>query len=252
MPTDRGPLTRILGPYYPAATPPRSTNDLTIVDGATGPAHGEVIEVAGRVLNQAGHAVSGAEIIIWQANSFGRYTHPNDCSPAPADPCFLGCAEMLAGSDGAYHLKTVKPGPYGAKSRPDAAAAYSLRGSWRIRTARDTNVFPWRTAERRRPTAPIGEAARSLDRHVDCGVARPGTPHIQIRHCSRTRLTSRGWRPSPPIAHIRHFASINAVGLQTDRQRPAASNGSRDPGDIVHANEYRRRSEESQSAAAEL
>jgi protocatechuate 3,4-dioxygenase beta subunit len=105
---------QILGPYYPVASPPRATNDLTIVDGATGPAHGEVIEVAGRVLNQAGGAGAGARIIVWHANSFGRYTHPNDCGPAPADPCFLGCAEMLADSDGAYRLKTVKPGPYGA------------------------------------------------------------------------------------------------------------------------------------------
>jgi protocatechuate 3,4-dioxygenase beta subunit len=105
---------QVLGPYYPVANPPRSTNDLTIVDGATGPAQGEVIEVAGRILNHAGDAIAGARIIVWQANSFGRYAHPNDCSPAPADPNFLGFAEMLSGGDGAYRLKTVKPGPYAA------------------------------------------------------------------------------------------------------------------------------------------
>jgi protocatechuate 3,4-dioxygenase beta subunit len=85
-----------------------------MVDGATGPAQGEVIEIAGRILNQSGDAVAGARIIVWQADSFGRYTHPNDCSPAPADPCFLGCAEILADSNGAYRLRTVKPGLYGA------------------------------------------------------------------------------------------------------------------------------------------
>ena len=107
---------QILGPYFPAMEPPVTTSDLTVVDGLDGHAQGEIIEVRGRVLNRKGDAVEGARLVIWQANSFGRYTHPNDSNPAPVDENFVGFAELFSAPDGAYRFRTVKPGAYPAGS----------------------------------------------------------------------------------------------------------------------------------------
>jgi protocatechuate 3,4-dioxygenase beta subunit len=90
------------------------TSDLTIVDGGAERAHGEIVVITGRVLNRAGEIVPGARLVVWQANAFGRYAHPNDCSLAPADPNFVGFAELVSDNDGAYGLKSVKPGAYAA------------------------------------------------------------------------------------------------------------------------------------------
>lgn len=44
--------------------------------GKSKPAAGEVIHVAGRVPDQHGRALSGARVMIFQANAHGRYNHP--------------------------------------------------------------------------------------------------------------------------------------------------------------------------------
>jgi protocatechuate 3,4-dioxygenase beta subunit len=103
---------QILGPYFPAIEAPVRTNDLAAVDGMNGRAQGEIIEVTGRVLNRKGDAVGGARLVVWQANTFGRYTHPNDSNPAPLDSNFVGFAEIFSDRDGAYRFRTVKPGAY--------------------------------------------------------------------------------------------------------------------------------------------
>jgi protocatechuate 3,4-dioxygenase beta subunit len=107
---------QILGPYSPAVENPIATDDLTVVDGTAGHAQGEIIVVEGRVLNRAGEPVEGARLVIWQANSFGRYAHPNDHNPAPLDENFVGSAEIISGPGGEYRFRTVKPGAYPAGS----------------------------------------------------------------------------------------------------------------------------------------
>jgi hypothetical protein len=37
-----------------------------------------------------GEPVGNAEVEVWQANSYRRYTHPSDTNPAPLDPNFEG------------------------------------------------------------------------------------------------------------------------------------------------------------------
>jgi protocatechuate 3,4-dioxygenase, beta subunit len=103
---------QILGPFFPVSSRPATQGDLTIVEGVEGRAKGEIVEVSGRVLDLRREPVRGAKLTIWQANTFGRYVHPNDSNPAPLDPNFEGFANIRSGSDGAYRIKTVKPGPY--------------------------------------------------------------------------------------------------------------------------------------------
>lgn len=105
---------QILGPYFPLRRRYVERCDLTAIEGANGVAQGEIIDVTGRILNRQGEPVSGASVTIWQANSFGRYTHPDDTNPAPLDPNFVGTADVRTDEDGSYRIRTVKPGAYPA------------------------------------------------------------------------------------------------------------------------------------------
>jgi protocatechuate 3,4-dioxygenase beta subunit len=82
---------QILGPFYPLSELSQ-TSDLTRVSGRSGRAEGQVLNVMGRVLNLAGEPVRNAKVEVWQANTYGRYTHPSDPNPAPLDPNFEGSA----------------------------------------------------------------------------------------------------------------------------------------------------------------
>jgi protocatechuate 3,4-dioxygenase beta subunit len=104
---------QILGPFYPLKELPR-TADLTSVPGRTGRAAGQVLNVMGRVLNVAGEPVRDATVEVWQANAYGRYTHPSDTNPAPLDPNFDGSAVIVTDSQGRYRFKTIKPAAYPA------------------------------------------------------------------------------------------------------------------------------------------
>ena len=102
---------QILGPFYPLGEPSKG-GDLTRVEGRSGQAEGQIIYLGGRVLNRDGEPVRGAKLEIWQANTHGRYTHPNDDNKAPLDPNFEGFAVVNTDDEGRYNLKTIKPGAY--------------------------------------------------------------------------------------------------------------------------------------------
>jgi protocatechuate 3,4-dioxygenase beta subunit len=105
---------QVLGPYYPTGHRPAAQGDMTAIKGANGLAQGEIIEVTGRILNLRGEPVRGGKLTVWQANTFGRYAHCNDSSPAPLDPNFVGCVYIRSHDDGVYRIRTVKPGVYPA------------------------------------------------------------------------------------------------------------------------------------------
>ncbi len=100
------------GPFYPLMKPLDKDADLTVIAGHKGRAEGKVVHVTGRVFNEKGDPVSGAKIEIWQANTFGRYTHPYDSNTAPLDPNFQGFGVQTTDAEGRYHFKTIKPGAY--------------------------------------------------------------------------------------------------------------------------------------------
>ncbi len=104
---------QILGPFYPLGELSQNS-DLTRVPGRSGRAEGEVLNVMGRVLNLSGEPVRTAKVEVWQANAYGRYTHPSDPNPAPLDPNFEGAAILTTDSEGRYRFKTIKPAAYPA------------------------------------------------------------------------------------------------------------------------------------------
>lgn len=121
---------QILGPFYPIMSTPNRSGDLTRVPGGPGRAKGQLLIVKGRVIDPAGRPVAGADIEIWQANSVGRYAHPDDTNPAPLDPNFEGFGAMTTGTDGRYQFKTIKPPPYPVtrdRTRP-AHIHFDVRG----------------------------------------------------------------------------------------------------------------------------
>ncbi len=72
---------------------------------------GEVIDIAGRVLDVNGDAVSDAMIEIWQANAAGRYASPDDAREDVAlDPHFIGFGRASTSDEGTYRFRTIRPG----------------------------------------------------------------------------------------------------------------------------------------------
>src|SRR5882762_7376881 len=104
---------QILGPFYPLGELSQNS-DLTRVSGRSGRAEGPVLNVMGQVLNLSGEPVRTAKVEVWQANAYGRYTHPSDPNPAPLDPNFEGSAVLTTDSEGRYRFKTIKPTAYPA------------------------------------------------------------------------------------------------------------------------------------------
>lgn len=101
-----------LGPFYPVTLPADRDTDLTLVAGRGGHAKGQIVDLAGRVLDGDGAPVAGARVEIWQANSVGRYAHPRERSDAPLDPDFQGYGVVATDSEGRYGFRTIKPAAY--------------------------------------------------------------------------------------------------------------------------------------------
>ena len=102
----------IKGSFYPIVVQKDKDFDLTRVKGRPTSAKGDVIFVEGHVVDTTGKPISDATVELWQASSSGKYNHPHDPNPAPADPNFQGWAIVRSGEKGAIRFKTVMPGAY--------------------------------------------------------------------------------------------------------------------------------------------
>lgn len=81
------------------------------VSAPPGTPEGEVIEVAGCVLDGNGAPVPDAMIEIWQANAAGRYASPDDArEDVPLDPNFVGFGRAATDAEGVWRFRTIRPG----------------------------------------------------------------------------------------------------------------------------------------------
>ena len=103
---------QVEGPFHPIDEQPDTDLDLTLIDGHSRTATGEVILVRGQVVDTDGQPMQGALVDVWQANHVGRYSHPADENTAPLDPDFQGWGLIKTDADGRYGFKTIKPGAY--------------------------------------------------------------------------------------------------------------------------------------------
>jgi protocatechuate 3,4-dioxygenase alpha subunit len=93
---------------------------------------GERVTIEGRVLDADGKPVPDALIEIWQANSHGKYAHPDDPQNKPIEPGFQGFGRIPTDDDGKFRFSTIKPGPVpapdGSTQAPHLTVSVFARG----------------------------------------------------------------------------------------------------------------------------
>ena len=97
--------SQTLGPFFHFALP--FPGGETLTNGAT---LGEPITIEGQVTDGAGAPVTDALVEIWQANSQGRYNHPEDTQERQLDPNFNGFGRTQTDEEGRFRFHTIKPG----------------------------------------------------------------------------------------------------------------------------------------------
>ena len=103
-------------------------NDNLTGDGIAG----EKFTLEGRVVDGDGKPVDDAVIETWQANSHGKYAHPEDTREKLLEPGFKGFGRVMADAKGTFRLSTIKPGrvpgPGGALQAPHLVVLVFMRG----------------------------------------------------------------------------------------------------------------------------
>ena len=103
---------QVKGPFHPIDEQTDTDMNLVMIEGHSEAAKGEVILVRGQVVDSDGEPLADALVDVWQANDYGRYSHPKDTNTAPLDPDFQGWGLVKTDAEGRYGIKTIKPGPY--------------------------------------------------------------------------------------------------------------------------------------------
>ena len=96
---------------------------------------GERIQLVLRLHDAKGEIVPDGLIEIWQANSHGRYNHPDDRRNLPLDAGFEGFGRASTDHGGCARFRTVKPGrvpwphgPQGGMQAPHVNVSVFARG----------------------------------------------------------------------------------------------------------------------------
>ncbi|MET0565883.1 MAG: protocatechuate 3,4-dioxygenase subunit alpha [Acidimicrobiia bacterium] len=98
--------SQTVGPYYTLRLYRDGENILV------GPGRPGRIAIRGRVLDGDRKPIEDALLEIWQANSVGRYRHPDDTRELAMDNGFSGFGRATTDFEtGEYTFETLKPGP---------------------------------------------------------------------------------------------------------------------------------------------
>jgi len=100
------------GPFYPVRIPSDNDADLVRVEGAVREAGGDILHLAGRVLDANARPIAGARIEIWQCDANGVYLHPDDRRRSSRDAGFQGFGHAKADAAGRFVFRTIVPVPY--------------------------------------------------------------------------------------------------------------------------------------------
>jgi protocatechuate 3,4-dioxygenase, alpha subunit len=80
---------------------------------------GERVEIRGRIFDGDAKAVPDGMVEIWQANSYGKYAHPEDVQDKPVEKGFSGFGRVATDIDGMFHFSTIKPGKVPGLDSPE-------------------------------------------------------------------------------------------------------------------------------------
>lgn len=123
----RASTSQTIGPYLRIGLEWMQIEDL-VPKGVAG----ERVSIRGRVLDADGRPVNDAAVEIWQANSHGRYAHPEDRQDRPLEGAFRGYGRSLTDDNGAFRFHTIKPGrvpgPGGTLQAPHLSVTIFMRG----------------------------------------------------------------------------------------------------------------------------
>jgi protocatechuate 3,4-dioxygenase, alpha subunit len=121
-----GPTTpsQTVGPFFSIGFAWLERTDL-----AEGAATEKRITIRGRVLDGDDQPVPDALLEVWQADSQGRYAHPED-GPGPRDDVrFVGFGRVPVDDQGAFRFTTIKPGyRAGSNGAPHLIISLFMRG----------------------------------------------------------------------------------------------------------------------------
>ena len=119
--------SQTIGPFYFGTIIKAYHHDMA-PPGVTG----ERINVVLTLHDVEGAIVPDGLLELWQANSHGRYNHPEDRRNLPLDAGFDGFGRASTDTKGSAHFSTVKPGcvpwPAGSMQAPHINVAVFARG----------------------------------------------------------------------------------------------------------------------------
>lgn len=98
--------SQTVGPFYAIGLTRTPMNVM-----ATESTQGERIRIEGQVFDGDGAAIPDVMVEIWQANTYGRYNHPEDKQEKPLDATFTGWGRSGTDDKCFYSFETIKPGP---------------------------------------------------------------------------------------------------------------------------------------------
>jgi protocatechuate 3,4-dioxygenase alpha subunit len=97
--------SQTVGPFYAIGLTRQAMNVM-----ATESTQGGRIHIEGQVFDGDGAAIPDVMVEIWQANTYGRYNHPDDKQEKPLDPTFTGWGRSGTDDKCFYSFDTIKPG----------------------------------------------------------------------------------------------------------------------------------------------
>jgi protocatechuate 3,4-dioxygenase, alpha subunit len=101
----RASTSQTIGPYLRIGL-----EWMVIEDLAPPGVAGERVRIEGRIFDGERKPVNDAAVEIWQANSLGKYSSPEDAQEKPLEPGFRGYGRSLTDESGAFRFRTIKPG----------------------------------------------------------------------------------------------------------------------------------------------
>ncbi len=125
--TLRATTSQTVGPFFTIGLTRMNRSELA------GPGvSGERVTIEGRMVDGDGVPIPDAVIEIWQANSFGKYAHPEDLQDKPLEAGFSGYGRVPTDDSGRFSFTTIKPGavpgPNGKMQAPHLAVSVFMRG----------------------------------------------------------------------------------------------------------------------------
>jgi protocatechuate 3,4-dioxygenase, alpha subunit len=123
----RATTSQTVGPFFKIGLDWLNRDDLV------GPGvSGERFTIEGTVLDGDSKPVPDALLEIWQANSHGKYAHPEDTQKKTVEPGFTGYGRIPTDDQGRFRFTTIKPGPVpgpdGKSQAPHIVVSVFARG----------------------------------------------------------------------------------------------------------------------------